>query len=359
MYASEKLGLRSVEVDLRETVFDMSYDWHGKRLAVVSADRKITIYNLENDGKWAKNSEFSAHYGPIWKIKWAHDTLGSVIATCSFDKKVMVFEENIITVVDEQGNPTKKSTWENKASFFNAQEPTEDLKFGPRSKGLVLATCSSDGRFYTYDLRSFQNIKDMAKVQVSSEGLLSLTWNKNSFERDMLMVGARGSKDRSKPTLTLWHMKPENSQWALLAELVSQSQGHFDSVYDISWAALNGRSFHYVVSCGKEGVFVWKFKILSNSIEILDLKTFMPEIDAVPICASWNLMATLIVVSCSNSMISLWKRTKDFHWNNVTELYDSETMKKRSAQVSPMELKAHNIEFETATPIRRATFNLN
>lgn len=77
-----QLGLHSVEIESSELVLDMTYDWQGKRLAVVTADRKISIYLKIEEGKWKKNSEFTAHYGPIWKIKWAHEYLGNILATC-------------------------------------------------------------------------------------------------------------------------------------------------------------------------------------------------------------------------------------------------------------------------------------
>lgn len=86
-------------------------------------------------------------------------------------------------------------------------------------------------------------------------------------------------------------MKPVNSQWAHMADMTFNGQGHFNSVYDVSWCALNGRSFHYAVSCGVEGVFIWKFKIHSNhTIEFLDTKSFKVDLESVPVLVSWNHM---------------------------------------------------------------------
>ena len=78
-----------IATDNKEIVNDLSFDWSGKRLAIVTAERKIKIYTKENpedDPKvnWVLTSDFSAHLGPIWKIKWAHPDFGSIIATCIF-----------------------------------------------------------------------------------------------------------------------------------------------------------------------------------------------------------------------------------------------------------------------------------
>ena len=84
MSIMDQLKLHSEEIDSKEPILDMSYDWYGRRLAVITADRKISMYKKsDSDGKWEKYTDFQAHYGPIWKIKWAHEFLGAVIATCS------------------------------------------------------------------------------------------------------------------------------------------------------------------------------------------------------------------------------------------------------------------------------------
>ena len=76
----------------------------------------------------------------------------------------MAFEENILTVTDEMGNPKKKSTWENKTHLPNAQDSAEDIKFSPRDKGLVLGTVNADGKLYIYDLENFSMYKQLAAV---------------------------------------------------------------------------------------------------------------------------------------------------------------------------------------------------
>ena len=77
-----KLNLKVVDTDNKELVNDMSYDWFGRRLAIVTAERKIKIYELNNKKVWKKSSEFMGHNGPIWKVKWAHPDFGTIIATC-------------------------------------------------------------------------------------------------------------------------------------------------------------------------------------------------------------------------------------------------------------------------------------
>lgn len=134
----------------------------------------------------------------------------------------------------------------------------------------------------------------------------------------------------SKTTLKLIHIKPTQSVWSLLNDMDFNGCGHFESVFDVSWALLNGRSFHYVASCGQEGVFVWRlrFKEDAYQVEVIDVKKFKPDPHSVPTCVSWNYSTTLLIVSSSNSVVSIWKRTKDFNWHNISQLHESSPLRK-------------------------------
>jgi len=81
---SDKVDVMTIEKNQKEVVYDMSFDWFGKRLAVITGDRKIKIYVKNNEGNFVIDSEFTGHSGPIWRVKWAHPDFGSVIATCTF-----------------------------------------------------------------------------------------------------------------------------------------------------------------------------------------------------------------------------------------------------------------------------------
>lgn len=34
-----------------------------------------------------------SHGGPVWKVVWAHPEFGQILATCSFDRSVIIWEE--------------------------------------------------------------------------------------------------------------------------------------------------------------------------------------------------------------------------------------------------------------------------
>ena len=158
-----------------------------------------------------------------------------------------------------------------------------------------------------YDLRRRNEIKDPISILVGTEPVTSISWNKNQEDEETILIGSKSSAG-DKSTISLWQLYSgkEKSKWELYSEMhVSGKPVQSQNVYDISWAALNGRSFHYAASCGDEGVFVWRFRFKSaikgsnpGELEILDVKCFQPEIQTdahststySTTCVSWNLM---------------------------------------------------------------------
>lgn len=42
---------------------------------------------------WNKNDEFKAHDASVLRVAWAHPEFGQVLATCSVDRIVRIWEE--------------------------------------------------------------------------------------------------------------------------------------------------------------------------------------------------------------------------------------------------------------------------
>lgn len=42
---------------------------------------------------YCKLSVFCRHDGPVWQLAWAHPMFGNLIASCSYDRKVIIWKE--------------------------------------------------------------------------------------------------------------------------------------------------------------------------------------------------------------------------------------------------------------------------
>ena len=67
-------------------------------MATCSSDSKIKIYDRDASGSWIKRCDFSAHDSAIWKVKFAHPDFGNILATCSYDKIVGIWEEKKVVM---------------------------------------------------------------------------------------------------------------------------------------------------------------------------------------------------------------------------------------------------------------------
>jgi protein transport protein SEC13 len=87
---------------------DLQVDYYGKRLATCSSDRIIKIFDVGPEpGQQTLSANIAGHDGPVWQVNtvcacdgwatilrgyrqvaWAHPKFGSILASCSYDRKV-------------------------------------------------------------------------------------------------------------------------------------------------------------------------------------------------------------------------------------------------------------------------------
>ena len=118
-------------------------------MATCSSDQTIKVWEQNDKSNWIVSASWKAHSGSIWRLSWAHPEFGQVLATCSFDRTASVWEE----MVGEKSGPTSLTLkrWVRKTNLVDSRTSVTDVKFGPKTQGLVLATCSADGSMSIHD----------------------------------------------------------------------------------------------------------------------------------------------------------------------------------------------------------------
>ena len=94
------------------------------------------------------NYFLDAHNGNIWKLSWAHPEFGNLIASCSEDRTVRIWEEQIGVTRSEYEN---RDRWIMKAQLADSKKAVNDVKFSPRHLGLKFASASADGIVRIYE----------------------------------------------------------------------------------------------------------------------------------------------------------------------------------------------------------------
>ena len=83
-----------VESGHQDVVHDVAVDYYGKRLASCSSDRLIKVFAIgAGDVPTTALATLSGHEGPVWQVAWAHPKFGSILASCSYDRKVVIWRE--------------------------------------------------------------------------------------------------------------------------------------------------------------------------------------------------------------------------------------------------------------------------
>lgn len=75
-----------------DTVHDVQLDYYGRKLATASSDRTIRVFDVTHD-QLTPLTTLHGHEGPVWQISWSHPKFGNLLASCSFDNKVMIWKE--------------------------------------------------------------------------------------------------------------------------------------------------------------------------------------------------------------------------------------------------------------------------
>jgi nucleoporin SEH1 len=142
----------------QEAISDCAFDFYGLRLASCGLDAKyaylalitarttipifysysarIRLFRLnESNGEWASESEWKAHEAPVARVSWAHPEHGALIASCSFDRTIKVWQE-----AERASGSLQSPRWVERAVLTEAKGSVRDVAFAPAHFGLKLVS---------------------------------------------------------------------------------------------------------------------------------------------------------------------------------------------------------------------------
>ncbi len=89
------------------------------------------------------------HSGAVWKVKWADPEYGQVMASCGYDKQIIIWAE-------EDNKDFSRKTWERKTALI--LKDVIDIKFAPKHWGLTLASASTTGSVLIHEATDPSNL---------------------------------------------------------------------------------------------------------------------------------------------------------------------------------------------------------
>ncbi|KAJ1550099.1 epoxide hydrolase, soluble (sEH), partial [Nowakowskiella sp. JEL0078] len=150
------MQLHSIQTGHKDLIHDIQYNFFGNRACTVSSDQVIKVWNTstgQNDRqKWELIDSWKAHDASVLKVCWAHPEFGQLIASCSFDRTVKIWEEQ-----DDESSPSQKR-WKIVGTLSEDFFAIQDLQFAPNHLGLKLAVVGENGMLRIYEALDVVNV---------------------------------------------------------------------------------------------------------------------------------------------------------------------------------------------------------
>uniref|UniRef100_A0A671ESZ1 Nucleoporin SEH1 n=1 Tax=Rhinolophus ferrumequinum TaxID=59479 RepID=A0A671ESZ1_RHIFE len=292
---------RSIAADHKDLIHDVSFDFHGRRMATCSSDQSV-----------------KTHSGSVWRVTWAHPEFGQVLASCSFDRTAAVWEE----IVGESNDKLRgQSHWVKRTTLVDSRTSVTDVKFAPKHMGLMLATCSADGIVRIYEAPDVMNLSQWSlQHEISCKLSCScISWNPSSSRAHspMIAVGSDDSSPSAMAKVQIFEYNENTRKYAKAETLMTVT----DAVHDIAFAPNLGRSYHILAIATKDvRIFTLKpvRKELTSSggptkFEIHIVAQFDNHNSQVW-RVSWNITGTVLASSGDDGCVRLWKANYMDNW---------------------------------------------
>jgi len=310
-------------------VHDVAYDYYGRRIATCSSDQKIKIWMQGPDGSWLRQAEWKAHYGPVWRVTFAHPEFGQVIASCSFDHNVLVWEEQ--EGVDDKGRVV--SRWHKRAQLSDARDSVNEIKFAPRHMGLKIAAGSADGHVRVYEATDATSLahwefSDEFEAEPSSTGgVACLAWTTSPFDTAMMVVGGGSGMAKVRAAAH------SSIGWRLLSPLgascpavVARGDNHRSSAATLpllllshapcTWPLFYGVALYLIVRRPSLALLacpqVWGYAPAARRwLPMLELRGHGGRVQDVAWAPNVGRSYHLIVTGDANGAVTIWKLQPD------------------------------------------------
>lgn len=286
-----------------DTVHDVAMDYYGKRIATASSDNSVKIIGVANNTHQHLTT-LTGHQGPVWQVSWAAPKFGSLLASCSFDGRVIVWKEG------ENGE------WIAEKVFQEHKASVNSISWAPHELGLCLACGSSDGSISVFTAREDGNWDTSRIDQAHPVGVTSVSWAPATAPGALIGSGllepvhklCSGGCDS---TVKVW--KLYNGVWKM--DCFPALHMHSDWVRDVAWAPNLGLPKSTIASASEDGkVIIWTVAREGDQWEGNVLNDFKTPVWRV----NWSLTGNLLAVADGSNNVTLWQEASDGVWQQVT-----------------------------------------
>jgi len=310
-------NLQSIDTNHGDMIHDAQLDYYGRRLATCSSDRTIKIFEIGEDEQQSQQPSaiLNGHEGPVWEVEWLHPKFGNILASCSYDRKVIIWKEE------------NQNQWQIIYLYNDHKLSVNSISWAPHTAGCRLACGSSDGRIsiLTHTDAAGQIVgaaggaasgagwraEAFAAHQI---GVNCVAWAPQDFaENDATQRLASGGCDN---LVKIWVLAPSSNEWKCEHELAL----HGDWVRDVAWAPrAAATAARTLASAAQDGsVAIWTQRADGEAWQ----SRVLPKFPDVVWRLSWSLTGGILAVSGGDNRVTLWKENADGAWSVLSTVND-------------------------------------
>jgi protein transport protein SEC13 len=363
-----------IETQHDDRIHDIQFDFYGRRLATCSADGKIKVFECAGPagGTGALQSarvlaELQASTnGPVWQVSWAHPRFGTVLGSCGFDGRAVIWAEPEPPAWPG-GARTRPGAGLQLQPIYEhcVHEPASvnAIAFAPPEYGLVFACAASDGRVSVCRRDEHDGswrtewVGEPASGIAHQLGATCVSWapaspvtrkeanelaDTNEYWSPMRL--ATGGCDKR---VRIWTYDSVSESWRIEGDLAHPDNGvlagHTDWVRAVAWCPSRSAGDLLATAGQDQRVLIWRRLRTASNEQVSRQEggqwsyVELPRFKAPCWGLSWSTAGLFLAVSCGDHTVSLWKQKLNGEWTQVAEATEAGAQAIRAREQASME----------------------
>ncbi|UYV66168.1 SEC13 [Cordylochernes scorpioides] len=294
--------VQTVDTSHDDMIHDAQLDYYGTMLATCSSDRSVKVFDIHSTGVQKLIADLKGHEGPVWQVAWGPPMYGKILASCSYDRKVILWKDT-------------EAGWSKIYEYSNHESSVNSLSWAPYNFGQMLACASSDGAVSIIQCSGEDNNWTAKKINnAHTIGCNAVSWApaippnsllEGSAPQTMVKRIVTGGCDN---LVKIWKYldKQKTNTVCMLSEECGcreeaeeweeehRLEAHNDWVRDVAWCPSLGLTHSLVASCSEDRrVIIWRTTGPEGSWDHSELPLF----DDVVWHVSWSNAGNILAVS--------------------------------------------------------------
>jgi protein transport protein SEC13 len=296
----------------------------------------VRVFDVLDGETQRAGQTLKGHTGPVWQVAWAHPKFGHILASCSYDGKVLIWKE-------QQGQGNASGGWSKAKEHTLHTASVNSVSWAPHELGAMLACASSDGKI---SVMTFKNDGQWGADLFDGHaiGCNAVSWAPAIVPGSLITPQpqtAQGHPPAQSPSVKrfasagcdnlvkIWGYREDTQSWVEEEVL----EGHTDWVRDVAWAPNIGLPRSYIATASQDRtVLIWtKDSPTSPWVKTaLDPSSTYTSSGGAPLPpgkfpdvvwrVSWSLAGNLLAVSCGDGKVTLWKENLKGVWECVSDM---------------------------------------